>query len=68
MEQLLRLPQVRDRIGLSRSEIYRRVVIGEFPAPVHIGARAVAWDAAAVDAWIKARLAVGESAGRAKAA
>lgn len=59
MKQLIRLPQVRERVGLSRSEIYRRVALKEFPAPVSLGARAVAWDAAAVDQWIKQRIAVG---------
>ncbi len=56
MNQLIRLPQVRERVGLSRSEIYRRMALGEFPRAVSLGARAVAWDAASVDAWIKDRI------------
>jgi prophage regulatory protein len=58
MKQLIRLPRVRDCVGLSRSEIYRRIALGEFPPPIPIGARAVAWEAAAIDAWIKERIAL----------
>jgi prophage regulatory protein len=54
---LLRLPAVRARVGLGKSEIYRRAALGEFPAPVRLGARAVAWNAAEVEAWIAARIA-----------
>lgn len=52
---LLRLPQVRERCGLSRSEIYRRIRTREFPSPVRIGLRAVAWKSGAVESWIAAR-------------
>ncbi len=38
---LIRLPQVRRLTGLSRSEIYRRMGLGEFPAKVNIGSRAI---------------------------
>jgi len=56
MRCLLRLPQVRHAVGLSRSEIYRRISVGQFPPPVPIGYRARAWDAEEIDAWIRARL------------
>lgn len=46
---LLRLPQVRARTGLSRSELYRRIANGAFPAPVKIGVRASAWSSAEID-------------------
>jgi prophage regulatory protein len=61
-QQLLRLHQVRDMVGLSRSEIYRRVALGEFPQPVSIGARAVAWVSAEVQAWVKQQIAVRNAA------
>jgi prophage regulatory protein len=51
--QLWRLPRVIAETGLSRSEIYRRVKQGVFVAPVRLGARAVAWDSSAVQAWVK---------------
>jgi prophage regulatory protein len=52
-----RLPEVRARTGLSRSEIYRRIRNRTFPAPIKIGARATGWSASEVDAWITARIA-----------
>lgn len=54
---LLRLPQVKLRSGLSRSEIYRRVALGTFPAPVKIGERASAWSSEEVERWMAARIA-----------
>jgi prophage regulatory protein len=50
--QLLRLPDVRRKTGLSRSSIYRRVADGTFPAPVKIGERSSAWSSEEVDGWI----------------
>ncbi|MFO1435499.1 MAG: AlpA family transcriptional regulator [Gammaproteobacteria bacterium] len=48
----LRLPAVKARTGLSRSTIYLRVSQGTFPKPVSLGARAVAWVEAEIDAWL----------------
>ncbi|MBY4598936.1 AlpA family transcriptional regulator [bacterium BD-1] len=52
---LERLPSVLARTGLSRSTIYKKVADGQFPRPVKLGERAVAWHAAAVTDWITAR-------------
>ncbi|MGH8183894.1 MAG: helix-turn-helix transcriptional regulator [Rhodanobacteraceae bacterium] len=49
---LLRLPQVKAQTGLSRSELYRRIGMGAFPAPIKIGARASAWSSAEIERWI----------------
>lgn len=54
---LERLPQVRARTGLSRSEIYRRIAAGDFPKPVKLGDRASAWAEHEVTAWIASRIA-----------
>lgn len=64
-QQFLRLPQVRDMVGLSRSEIYRRVSIGDFPKPVPLGARAVGWVSGEVQAWVKQQIAVRNAARKA---
>lgn len=40
---ILRLPQVKLRVGLSRSSIYLAVFQGKFPRPVSLGVRAVGW-------------------------
>ncbi len=55
-EAILRLPVVKQRTGLSRSEIYRRESIGEFPRRVSLGARAVGWFASDIEEWVKSRV------------
>jgi prophage regulatory protein len=55
--RLLRLPEVQSIIGLRRSEIYRRIRTGTFPAPIRLGTNAVAWLQSDLDAWIAARVA-----------
>jgi predicted DNA-binding transcriptional regulator AlpA len=55
----LRLPEVRRRTGLSRSEIYRRAAKGpsSFPQPVRLGRRCTVFVASEVEAWTQARIA-----------
>ena len=55
----LRLPEVRRRTGLSRSEIYRRVAKGadSFPQPVRLGRRCTVFVAAEIEAWTQSRIA-----------
>jgi prophage regulatory protein len=52
---LARRRQVEKLVQLSRSTIYANVKAGTFPAPVRIGARAVAWRLADVEDWLDAR-------------
>jgi prophage regulatory protein len=52
----LRLPQVRQRTGLSRSSLYAKILHGEFPPPINLGARAVGWLESEVDEWINDRV------------
>ncbi len=54
---LERLPEVKRRTGLSRSEIYRRIAAGDFPKPVKLGERASAWAEHEVSDWIASRIA-----------
>ena len=58
---LERLPQVKARTGLSRSEIYRKVALGDFPSPIKLGERASAWPEHEVTAWIASRIAARDS-------
>ncbi len=55
--RFLRLPEVMERTGLSRSTIYVRVAAGRFPQPVALGGRAVGWIEAEVDEWVRERIA-----------
>jgi prophage regulatory protein len=54
--RLIRLPKLLRRVRLSRSTIYQMVSKQEFPSPVKIGPRAVAWSEELVDAWAKAKI------------
>lgn len=53
---LLRRQQVEALTGLARSTIYKLVADGDFPAPIKLTSRSVAWPSDAVSAWIDARI------------
>ena len=53
---ILRLPEVKTRVGLSRSAIYLAVSRAEFPRPVQIGARAVGWLESEIEDWIRQKV------------
>ena len=56
MKQLIRLPMVTEITGQPRSSIYELMEAGEFPKPVRINKRAVAWVRSEIDQWIDARI------------
>lgn len=51
----LRLRAVMRTTGLSRSTIYRLMAARQFPRPVRIARRAVAWRPHDIDRWSEAR-------------
>lgn len=51
-KRILRLPNVLDRTGLSRSTVYQWVSEGRFPKPVSLGTRAVGWVESDIEEWI----------------
>jgi prophage regulatory protein len=53
---ILRLPAVKARTGLSRSSIYLRVADGSFPRPISLGARAVGWVESEIETWIARKI------------
>jgi len=55
-ESILRLPQVKQRTGLSRSTIYLLIKGGHFKAPISLGARAVGWLESDIADFIDARI------------
>lgn len=54
-DTLLRRPDVETRTGLSRSTIYEWMKRGEFPRPVKLGARLVAWRESDLTEWLETR-------------
>jgi prophage regulatory protein len=53
---LLRCKSVQERTGLVRSAIYRQITDGDFPKPIKITAKAVAWPSNEIDNWILSRI------------
>ena len=53
---ILRLPSVKVRTGLSRSSIYLRIAEGSFPKQISLGARAIGWLEADIEAWLNSRI------------
>lgn len=56
VRRFLRLTEVKRQTGLGRSAIYEKIKKGGFPAPVSLGARAVAWLSDEIEAWMDARI------------
>jgi prophage regulatory protein len=50
--KLLRLPQVKASIGLSKSTIYARIAEGTFPKQIPLGPRLVVWVESDIQKWI----------------
>lgn len=53
---LIRLPQVKQKTGLSRSTIYLKMKLEEFPQSIPLGARSIAWLENEVEEWINTRI------------
>jgi prophage regulatory protein len=50
---LIRLPEVQKLTGMARSTIYARMTNGEFPRPLKLSTRHVAWKVQHILDWIE---------------
>ena len=55
--QLLRIHEVTERTGLSRSSIYKQMQLKNFPKGVKITGRSIAWPSEEIDLWVRERIA-----------
>ena len=55
-ERFLRLREVLDMTGLSRSSLYAMVSEGKFPEPVAISGRSKAWLLSETTSWMQERI------------
>ncbi len=62
MTKFLRLQEVLDRSGLSRSTCYELIAAGDFPKPVKIAPRAIAFAESEFEQWAAQRIAEREAA------
>lgn len=57
-DRLLKIREVVEQTTLHRATIYRLMNSGDFPKPVRITSRRVAWRRSEVEAWKEAREAI----------
>ena len=50
---LIRLPEVRQKVGMSKSQIYKLIAQDKFPKPLKVSHRISCWVAAEVDEWVQ---------------
>ncbi|PHR95110.1 MAG: AlpA family transcriptional regulator [Oceanobacter sp.] len=51
--KIIRLPEVKNITGLSRSSIYLRMSKGKFPKSISLGDRAIGWLEEDVNQWLE---------------
>ena len=51
----MRVPAVLDRLGVSRTTLYRWMEDGHFPKPIRLGPNTIAWRASDLDQWLDDR-------------
>ena len=54
--KVLRLTEVCNRTGLSKSSIYKKMEEFDFPQSIALGARAVGWLEEEIEQWIQSRI------------
>ena len=52
-KKFIRLPEVKNTTGLSRSSIYLRMSNGQFPQSISLGSRAIGWLESDIDNWLE---------------
>jgi prophage regulatory protein len=57
--RLMKMSEVERETSLHRATIYRRIAAGNFPPPIKLGERRIAWPKAAVESWKANQLAKG---------
>lgn len=62
--KFMRLPEVKEKTGLSKSAIYKKIKEREFPVSVPIGSRTVAWLESDINEWLEWRVQVRDRANK----
>ena len=68
MNQMYRLPAVKQLLGLSRTRIFELIAEEKFPPPIKIGDRAIAWLEDDLKRWQEARASERGQKGRRRSA
>ena len=56
LQLFIRLPEVRQKVGMSKSHIYDLITQDKFPKAVKVSPRISCWVAAEVDQWVQERI------------
>ena len=56
LQLFIRLPEVRQKVGMSKSFVYDLITQDKFPKPVKVSSRISCWVAAEVDQWVQERI------------
>lgn len=56
MTRMLRLPMVMERVGFGRSQIYKMIQRGEFPAPVKLSSQVSGWEESKIEEWLQGKI------------
>ena len=51
-DRLLRMAEVKGRVGLGKTKIYALIAEGRFPKPHRVGAKAVRWSERDIAQWV----------------
>lgn len=56
-ERVIRMPEVLRRVGVSRSDVYRKIWAGDFPKQIKLGPRAVGFLESDIEAYLQTLIA-----------
>ena len=54
--KILRLPEIKEQCGISRSAIYQGMKEGTFPKSISLGTRMVGWSETEINDWLENKL------------
>lgn len=54
--RFIRMSELKDKVALSRSQIYRLIQQGEFPEPIKLGKKISVWTDSEVEEWMSSKL------------
>jgi len=54
-DRFLRISDLVYKVGKSKSQILRDIQEGEFPSPIKVGKKSIAWRQSVVEAWMRYR-------------
>jgi prophage regulatory protein len=54
--RFIRMPDLKSKVGLSKSQIYKLIQQGEFPRPIKLGDKIAVWTQSEIEEWMSSKL------------